>query len=224
MARKQGLRNAKAPKVRIVLAGREALVLEAFRALLETDFDVAGIATDGRSLVEECSSSKPDVIVLDAAMATLSGLDGRELFAACPAAKLLFLTSNSDPRLAAEALRLVAAGYVLKTGEADELKRAIRGAASGRSRLTSSTGTRNPGDYSSGYLTMRQKEVLQLIAEGRSMKEVAEILHVTPRTVAFHKYKMMDRLHVKSTAELVQFAIKTGVIGEASVNSNSKAV
>jgi DNA-binding NarL/FixJ family response regulator len=224
MARKKSLRRAKTPKVRVVLAGRETLVVEAFRALLEPQFHVLGTVTDGRSLVGECRSLNPDVIVLDVAMPTLDGGDvGRELLSACPSAKLVYLTSNADRRVAAEALRLGAAGYVLKTGEPEELKNAIRGAASGHSLTTASTNLRDTVD-SSEHLTVRQKEVLQLIAEGRSMKEVAEILHVTPRTVAFHKYKMMGRLNVKSTAELVQFAVKHGVIGQAPVNSTSKLI
>ena len=208
-----------------MLADSEALVVEAFRALLEPDFDVLGTVTNGRSLVDECRKQKPDVIVLDVAMPALSGLEaGRELLAACPAAKLVYLTNNTDPRLAAEALRLGAAGYVFKSAPAGELRSAIRAAATGRSRVAAMNSLLEIEDNSSEHLTIRQKEVLQLIAEGRSMKEVAEILHVTPRTVAFHKYNMMDRLRVKSTAELVQFAIKNGVLGQTAETSSSKSV
>jgi DNA-binding NarL/FixJ family response regulator len=208
----------------VVLAGAETLVVEAFRALLEPQFHVLGTVTDERSLVGECRRLNPDVIVLDIPMPMLGGVDaGRELLAACPSAKLVYLTNNTDPRVTGEALRLGAAGYVLKTGEPQELKNAIRAAASGHSLTTAATKLLDTAD-SSEHLTIRQKEVLQLIAEGRSMKEVAQILHVTPRTVAFHKYKMMGRLQVKSTAELVQFAVKHGVIGQAPVNSSSKLI
>lgn len=221
MRRTKNHRRAKSPRVRLLLAGSEPLVSEAFRALLETEFDVLGTVTDGRSLVHACRKQKPDVVVFDVAMSTLNGLEaGRELLAACPSAKLVFLTNKTDPRLAAEALRLGAAGYVLKTAAPGELKSAIRTAANGRSRTAALSSLLEIEDGSSDQLTARQKEVLQLIAEGRSMKEVAEILHVTPRTVAFHKYNMMDRLRVKSTAALVQFAVKNGVVGPAAATSH----
>jgi DNA-binding NarL/FixJ family response regulator len=111
MGRSKSRRRAKAPRIRVMLADSEALVVEAFRALLQTDFDVLGTVTNGRSLVDECRKQKPDVIVLDVAIPALNGLEaGRELLAACPSAKLVYLTNNTDARLAAEALRLGAVG------------------------------------------------------------------------------------------------------------------
>lgn len=203
---------------RIMLADDHGMLLEAFRALLEPEFDVVGTVTDGRMVLAQFSTLRPDVVVLDIAMPLLNGLDaGRQLKAQRPSIKLIYLTMNPDPYLAGEALRLGAAGYVLKSSAARELKQAIHEALRGRSYITplitrdavgSLIGTRPAPPE----LTMRQREVLQLLAEGRSMKEVGAILDVTPRTVAFHKYRMMEQLRVKTSAELVQFAVKTGVL------------
>ena len=222
MARKKSSRRARVAKVRVMLADSEALVVEAFRALLEREFDVLGTVTDWQSLVHECRSLKPDVVVLDVTVPSPSGQDpGRALLAACPSAKLVYLTNKKD-RVAAEALRFGAAGHVPRSADAGKLKSAIRSAMSGSLRVGVLASLSDAEDDPGEHLTIRQKEVLQLIAEGRSMKEVAEILHVTARTVAFHKYNMMDRLQVKSTAELVQFAVKHGVVGLPLANSHSK--
>ena len=203
---------------RILLADDHVMLLEAFTALLAPEFDVAGTATDGRMLVEAFARLHPDIVVLDIAMPLLNGLDaGRQLRAQRKSVKLIYLTMNPDPYLAGEALRLGASGYVLKSSAAHELLQAIREALRGRSYITpliardavgSLIGPRaDPPD-----LTMRQREVLQLLAEGRSMKEVGAILDLTPRTVAFHKYRMMEQLRLKTSAELVQFAVKQGMV------------
>ena len=202
---------------RILLADDHAMVLEAFRALLAPDFDIVGTVTDGRALLGDCARLHPDVVVLDIAMPLLNGLDaGRRLKAERPSIKLIYLTMNPDPFFASEALRLGALGYVLKTSAASELKQAIHEALKHRSYITPLIA----GDAvvalinqpARPELTTRQREVLQLLAEGRSMKEAAAILNVTPRTVAFHKYRMMEQLQVKSSAALVQFAVKNGVV------------
>jgi DNA-binding NarL/FixJ family response regulator len=205
-------------RARILMADDHLMVLEAFKSLLEPDFDVVGMVTDGRALLEECSRVHPDVILVDVAMPLLNGLDaGRKLRAADRSVKLIYLTMNPDPDIAGEALRLGASGYVLKTSAVQELTQAIDEAIRGRSYITplitrdvvgSLIRQRTPGQS----LTGRQREVLQLLAEGKSMKEVAAILDVTPRTVAFHKYRMMEQLRVKTSAELVTFAVKAGVV------------
>jgi DNA-binding NarL/FixJ family response regulator len=203
---------------RILMADDHLMLLEAFKALLEPDFEVVGTVTDGRTLVEEFSRLHPDVVLLDVAMPLLNGLDaGRQLKAQRRSVKLIYLTMNPDADLASEALRLGASGYVLKSSAAQELKQAIQEALRGRSYITplitrdvvGSLIERRPRHHE---LTARQREVLQLLAEGKSMKEVAAILDLTPRTVAFHKYRMMEQLRLKSSAELVKFAVQSGVV------------
>ena len=203
---------------RILMADDHLMLLEAFKALLEPDFEVVGTVTDGRTLVEAFTRLNADVVLLDVAMPMLNGLDaGRQLKALRNSVKLIYLTMNPDPDLASEALRLGASGYVLKSSAARELKQAIHEALSGRSYITplitrdvvGSLIERRPPRQE---LTARQREVLQLLAEGKSMKEVAAILDLTPRTVAFHKYRMMEQLRLKTSAELVKFAVREGVI------------
>jgi DNA-binding NarL/FixJ family response regulator len=204
---------------RILMADDHLLLLEAFRALLEPEFEVVGTVTDGRRLLEEFSRLNPDIVLLDVAMPLLNGLDaGRQLKTLRRSVKLIYLTMNPNPDLAGEALRLGASGYVLKSSAAQELRQAIQEALRGRSYITPLI-TRDVVDSlieprtGRQDLTIRQREVLQLLAEGRSMKEVAAILDLTPRTVAFHKYRMMEQLHLKTSAELVQFAVKQGIVG-----------
>ena len=203
---------------RILMADDHLILLEAFKAMLAPDFDVVGIVTDGRALLEEFDRLNPDVVLLDIAMPLLNGLDaGRQLKARRRSVKLIYLTMNPDPDIAGEALRLGASGYVLKSSAAQELKQAIQEALRERSYITplitrdvvgSLTQPREPRHQ----LTNRQREVLQLLAEGKSMKEVAAILDLTPRTVAFHKYRMMEQLRLKTSAELVKFAVREGVV------------
>ncbi len=203
---------------RILIADDHVMLLDAFKALLEPDCEVVGTVTDGRMLLEEFSRLHPDVVLLDIAMPLLNGLDaGRQLQAQQRSVKLIYLTMNPDPDLAGEALRLGASGYVLKSSAAQELKQAIQEALRGRSYITplitrdvvgSLIEQRSPRRG----LTTRQREVLQLLAEGKSMKEVAAILDLTPRTVAFHKYRMMEQLRLKTSAELVTFAVREGVV------------
>jgi DNA-binding NarL/FixJ family response regulator len=203
---------------RILLADDHTLLLDAFRALLEPEFEVVGTATDGRMLIEEFTRLKPDIVVIDVGMPMLNGLDaGRQLKSLQRSVKLIYLTMNPEPDLAREALRLGASGYVLKSSAASELKQAINEALKGRSYITplithDVVGLLLEPQSRPHELTARQREVLQLLAEGRSMKEVASILDVTPRTVAFHKYRMMEQLHLKTSAELVQYAVKHGIV------------
>lgn len=203
---------------RILIADDHALLLDAIKALLAPEFNVVGMVTDGRMLLEEFERLHPDVVVLDVAMPLLNGLDaGRQLKARRRSVKLVYLTMNPDPDLAGEALRLGASGYVLKTSAAHELKQAIQESLRGRSYITpliteAVVGSLIEPRASRPELTVRQREVLQLLAEGKSMKEVAAILDVTPRTVAFHKYRMMEQLRLKTSAELVTFAVRQGVV------------
>jgi DNA-binding NarL/FixJ family response regulator len=204
-------------RARIVLADDHTILLEAFKALLEPEFEVVATVTDGRALLAACSRLNPDVVLVDISMPLLNGLDaGRQLKAQRPAVKLIYLTMNPDPDLAGEALRLGASGYLLKTSAAGELTQAIREVLRGRSYLTPLITRDVVGALierrAAPVLTTREREVLQLLAEGRSMKEAGSILNVAPRTVAFHKYRMMERLRLKSSAELVQFAVKQGVV------------
>jgi DNA-binding NarL/FixJ family response regulator len=203
---------------RILMADDHLMLLDAFKALLEPEFEVVGTATDGRALLEEFSRLHPDVVLLDVAMPLLNGLDaGRQLKAQRRSVKLIYLTMNPDPDLASEALRLGASGYVLKSSAAQELKQAIQEALRGRSYITplitrDVVGSLIEHRTPRHELTARQREVLQLLAEGKSMKEVAAILDLTPRTVAFHKYRMMEQLRLKTSAELVTFAVRQGVV------------
>jgi DNA-binding NarL/FixJ family response regulator len=204
---------------RVLLADDHALLLGAFEKLLAGECEIVGQASDGRALVAAAEALKPDVIVLDIAMPLLNGLEaGRQIKRKLRDVKLVFLTMNEDPELAAEAFRSGASAYLLKRSAASELTTAIREVMNGRSYVTplvtagmvgSLLKVKDAGDVE---LTSRQREVLQLLAEGHSMKEVANLLNLTPRTVAFHKYEMMKRLNVKSTAELIQYAVKRHIV------------
>jgi len=206
---------------RVILADDHVLMLDALRNLLEPEFEVVGTFADGRALVEAAPQLKPDVIVLDIGMPLMNGLSaGQRLKRLMPAAKLIYLTMNQDQDMAAEAFRLGANGYLLKQSAASELVDAIRQVVRGGSYVTPLMTEDVVGSLtnhfkklkSTNYLTLRQKEVLQLLAEGRSMKEAAFILNVSPRTVAFHKYTMMDHLHIKTSAELVQYAMSSQLV------------
>ncbi len=206
---------------RVILADDHILMLDALRNLLEPEFEVVGTFANGRALVEAAPQLKPDVIVLDIGMPLMNGLSaGQRLKRLMPAAKLIYLTMNQDQDMAAEAFRLGANGYLLKHSAASELVDAIRQVVRGGSYVTPLMTEGVVGSLtnhfkklkSTNYLTLRQKEVLQLLAEGRSMKEAAFILNVSPRTVAFHKYTMMDHLHIKTSAELVQYAMSSQLV------------
>ena len=203
---------------RILLADDHLMMLEAFKALLEPAFDVVGIVPDGRMLLEVFSRLDPDVVLLDVGMPLLNGLDaGRQLKARRRSVKLIYLTMNPDPDLASEALRLGASGYLLKSSAVEELKQAIEEVLRGRTYITPLitrvvVGSLLRQGNVRPELTVRQREVLQLLAEGKSMKEAAAILDLTPRTVAFHKYRMMEQLRLKTSAELVRFAVQHGVV------------
>jgi DNA-binding NarL/FixJ family response regulator len=206
---------------RVLLADDHRLLREAFVKLLEPDCDVVGAVADGRALLEAVPKLRPDIVVLDIAMPQLNGLDAaRQLKHAMPDVKVIFLTVSEDPDLAAEAFRTGASGFLLKNSAASELLQAIRDVSQGRSYVTPlatrdvlDTLLRQPESSGGAHeLSPRQREVLQLLAEGRTMKEIANILKITARTVAFHKYSMMQELGIKTSAELIQFAIKKRIV------------
>ena len=207
---------------RILIADDHTLIAELCKRLLETDFDVIGTVSDGRSMVRAASELKPDVIVVDVAMPILNGLDaGQQVKEMLPGVKLVYLTMNPDAAVAAEAFERGASGYLLKTCAAAEMVIAVREVLRGKSYLskTLSQDTINCLRWSNKKLinederlTHRQREVLQLLAEGKVMKEVGDTLHMTTRTVAYHKYRMMEVLGAKSNAELVKYAVRNHMV------------
>jgi DNA-binding NarL/FixJ family response regulator len=206
---------------RVILADDHQLILDALKNLIEPEFQVVGTFGDGHALVEGAPELKPHVIVLDVGMPTMNGISaGQRLRQSMPNVKLIYLTMNQDPDLAAEAFRLGAKGYLLKSSAGSELVDAIHAVVRGGSYVTPLMTEDVLGSFvnhfknlkSTSHLTLRQKEVLQLLAEGRSMKEAAYILNVSPRTVAFHKYTMMEHLRIKTSAELVQYALNTQLL------------
>ena len=208
-------------RTRILLADDHALVCAGFRKLLEPDYEVVGTVGDGRALLKAVADLKPDLVLVDIGMPLLNGLDaGREVRKHVPHTKLIFLTMNPDPDIAAEALRIGASGYLLKNSEGDELLQAIRDALKGISYVTPQIAKAMEENYIRDpksldrrqHLTGRQREVLQMLAEGRSAKEIAYTLQVSVRTVHFHKYSIMEQLGIKTNSELVQYAIKHALI------------
>ena len=204
-------------RARIILADDHNLLVDTFKAFLQPHFDVVATFADGQHLVQAAPALMPDVVVLDVGMPIMNGLiAGQRLKQLLPRVKLIYLTMNLDPDVAAEAFRLGAAGYLVKTSAASELVHAINEVVLARSYITPVMTKDMVGSFVQNFkqrkiphqLTLRQREVLQLLAEGRSMKEAAYLLNVTPRTVAFHKYTIMDQLQLKTSAELIQFALK----------------
>jgi len=204
-------------RARLMIADDHTLVAEACKSLLEPEFDVVAVVGDGRALVEVGQALRPEVAIVDIGMPQLNGLDaGEQLKRMVPSIKLVFLTMNLDAEIAAEAFRRGASGYVVKNSAAAELLIAIRETLKGQSYLSPLiTGDtvkillRGDKAYKGGErITTRQREVLQLLAEGMSMKEIASALNLKPGTVAFHKYRAMESLGLRTNTELLQYAIK----------------
>jgi DNA-binding NarL/FixJ family response regulator len=209
------------PRPRVLLADDHTILVEAFQRLLAPTCDIVGTVSNGRALLEAAAKLKPDIIVLDISMPLLDGIEAcRQLQPKLPDTRWVFLTVNEDPDLAVEALGLGASGFLIKSSAASELFSAIRMAMEGRRYVTPLLTKGEPlglflkraPRLQGEPLTPRQREVLRLLAEGRLMKEVAEILGISPRTVAFHKYAIMEQLSVKTSAELVQYAVKHGLV------------
>jgi DNA-binding NarL/FixJ family response regulator len=206
---------------RVLLADDHEILADGLKSVLEPQYEVVGIALDGRALLEAAAKLQPDIIVLDIAMPVLNGLDAaRQVKQSMPKVKLIFLTVNKDPYIVKEAFRAGASAFLLKQSAALELTEAIRQVLKGGTYVTpriseglSNISLRPPKDREHApEPTPRQREVIQLLAEGRSMKQVADALQITPRTVAEHKYKVMELLQLKSNSDLVQYAIKHGII------------
>jgi DNA-binding NarL/FixJ family response regulator len=208
-------------RAKILLADDHVLIAQALKHLLQAEFDVVGTVADGRALLKAAHDLAPDVVVVDIGMPLLNGLDAAEqIKSEHPQIKVIILTQNREPRFAVEAFRRHASGYLLKDSAASELITAIREALQNRSyvspaiakAMVDETSAPNAGPVIVRELSGREREVLQLLAEGKSMKEVAGVLDISPRTVEFHKYRIMELLRVKTNAELVQQAIKLGLI------------
>jgi DNA-binding NarL/FixJ family response regulator len=206
---------------RVLLADDHQMLVDALKSVLEPRCEVVGTVSDGRALLEAAAKLQPDIVVLDIAMPRLNGLDaGRQLKQRLPRVKLIFLTMNEDPYLVGEAFRAGGSAFLLKQAAALELTDAIDQVLKGISYVTphaaeglANISLRDPkAREHAPEPTPRQREVIQLLAEGRSMKEVASALNIASRTVAAHKYAVMELLQLKSNAELVQYAIKHRII------------
>jgi len=206
---------------RILVADDHNLVAELCKQVLETEFDVVGTVANGRDLLCQATKLKPDVIVIDIAMPILNGLDaGKQVKEALHAVKLVYLTMNTDPELAREAFHRGASGYLLKTCAASELVVAVREVLRGNRYLTPTLKERvsqlrweqKKLVPEAERLTEREREVLQLLAEGKVMEQIGRSLNITARTVAFHKYRIMETLGAKSNAELVRYAIRNHIV------------
>ena len=208
---------------RIVIADDHILFAEACKNLLEPEFEVVGIVPDGRALTQAVSELRPDLVLLDISMPELNGLDaGEQIKQKNRAVKLVYITQTIAPDVAAEAFRRGASGYLIKHCTADELAIAVRGVLRGESYLSPLV-TKDTVQYllrsgavyeNEKHISGRQREVLQLFAEGKSMKEIAYILGLKPGTVAFHKYKMMDSLGINTNAGLIEYAIKQHLVSK----------
>ncbi len=207
---------------RVLIADDHNLVAELCKQLLENDFEVVGTVGDGRALVRAAAELKPDVILVDIAMPVLNGLDaGRQIKRTLPSVKLIYLTMNPDADVAAEAFARGASGYLLKTCAALEMVQAVREVLRGKTYISKAL-SRDTIDSlrwqhkalvnEEERLTDRQREVLQLLAEGKVMKEIGGILHMTTRTVAYHKYRIMEVLGTRSNAELVKYAVRNHIV------------
>ncbi len=207
---------------RILLADDHQMVAEGLRDLLAVEFDVVGLVADGRAMIEAARKLRPDVIVADITMPQINGIEAMvELKKSDPKVKVVFLTMHRDATYASRALEAGASGFVLKHSAPTELIVAIRAALNHQTFITptlaaevldaarrGSSGSENPFES----LTHRQRQILQLLAEGRSAKEIGQQLDISPRTVEFHKYRMMELLHLSNSAELIHFAIKSGIV------------
>jgi DNA-binding NarL/FixJ family response regulator len=209
-------------KPRLLLADDHTLVLEGLKSLLASHVDLVGAVADGRELISAAEQLKPDVIVLDISMPGLNGIEAaRRLRKSLPGAKLVLLTMHGDPAYVNEALRLGVAGYVLKRSAFAELVTAIQEVVKGLRYVTPllkvapdpALGLRGETGWAKG-LTGRQREVLQLVAEGLSAKEVASILRISVKTAEFHKANLMRRLGLHTTAELTKYALRHRVTGK----------
>lgn len=209
---------------RILLADDHALMLDGLARLLEGEFEVVGTAIDGRSVVSEAERLRPDVVVLDVGMPEMNGIEAaRRISKVLPSTKIVFITQQLDPAYLHAAFNAGAKAYVAKQSAANELVAAIRMALRDRYYVTPlamkgaaeylpSDSRTNPSEMFGAELTPRQREVLQLVAEGKSTKEISAALNISPKTVEFHRNSLMDELGVRTTAELTRYALSRGII------------
>ncbi len=208
-------------RTRVLLADDHTIVAEGLASLLEPEYELVGRVENGRDLLRAAEELDPDVIVTDISMPLLNGIEAlRQLKKTKPDVRVVFLTVHADVTYVTEAFRAGARGYVLKQSAAEELRLAIRTVHEGGTYVTpliaADLGSLLDADQASDslavVLTPREREVLQLLAEGRSVKEIAAVLDISPRTVEFHKYNVMEKLGLRTTAELTQYAIKHGIV------------
>jgi DNA-binding NarL/FixJ family response regulator len=209
---------------RVLLADDHALMLEGLSRLLAEEFEIVGSVTNGRALVEEAHRLAPDVIVVDIGMPELNGIEAaRRLSHSMPSVKIVIVTQQLDPAYLRAAFNAGASAYVSKQSASTELITAIRMALNHRFYVTPHAGsdaaeyTRldprvNPSELFGGSLTPRQREVLQLVAEGKTSKEISAELGISPKTVEYHRNCLMDQLGVRSTAELTRYAVSRGIV------------
>jgi DNA-binding NarL/FixJ family response regulator len=210
-------------KHRVVLADDHTIVLDGLRRILEPEVNIVGTATDGRQLVRIIEEFKPEVAVADISMPSLNGLEAlRQCRAAHLRTRFIFLTANLEVGLATEAFRIGAAGYVLKLAAGEELITAIREVLAGRTYITPRIAGEvmqnlmNPVEESGqALLTIREREVLQLLAEGKTLKEIGAVLNVSPRTVEFHKNNIVAKTGLRTTAELARYAARHGFVSSS---------
>lgn len=210
-------------KHRVVLADDHTIVLDGLKRILEPEVNVVGTATDGRQLVRIIEELKPELAVADISMPLLNGLEAlRQCKSAHLRTRFIFLTANLEVGLATEAFRLGAAGYVLKVAAGEELVTAIREVAAGRTYITPRIAGEvmqnlmNPVEESGqAVLTIREREVLQLLAEGKTLKEIGSLLNVSPRTAEFHKNNLVAKTGLRTTAELARYAARHGIVSSS---------
>lgn len=209
-------------KARILLGDDHELILDGLRNVLQSHYEIAGLAKDGRALVQSAEKLKPDLVVVDISMPLLNGFEAaKQIKKSLPSTKVIFLSQHLNPAYLKQALRLGASGYVLKAGATEELQHAIEAALRGKTYITPAFGEdviarlwNRDGELSEETegLTERQREILQLIVEGRGNKEIADILHLSVKTIEFHRARIMGKLGVKTVAELTKAALQQGLI------------
>ena len=210
-------------RVRVLLADDHRIVAEGLRSLLIAEFDLVDVVEDGRAMVASAKALRPDVIVADITMPHLNGIEAlQEIEKFDPDVRVVFLTMHRDVAYARRAIEAGAVGFVLKHSAPEELVLAVRAAAQGRTFITSELAAevlealrQNPADSPDpvATLTLRQRQILRLLVDGLTAKEIASRLTISPRTVEFHKYRMVELLGLKGSAELLHFAIKHGIMG-----------
>ncbi len=207
------------PKPRILVADDHVLVLEGFRRILQEHYELVGTAGDGYAVLAAAKTAQPDIVILDVSMPLLNGIDtAAQLKKICPTAKIIIVTMHAGADYVRSAFEAGASAYVLKRSAVDELEQAIRAVLGGHAYITPLITKELVDVYLSRAseqaksLTLRQREVLLLLAEGRTAKEIANLLNITSRTVEFHKGQIMDQLNLKTTADLIKYALTHGIV------------